>query len=141
MLTHPTHASLVALGLTGMARALEEQQRQPDIAALTFDERLALLVDREATERQNKRLISRLRFANLRQNASSRISTSRRRATSIRRSSTSSPRVSGSIDTRTSPAQPASARVGLPALSAPRRAATTTRSFTDACRGCSRHLP
>ena len=69
MLTHPTHASLVALGLTGMARALEDQQRQPDIAALAFDERLALLVDREATERDNKRLISRLRFASLRQNA------------------------------------------------------------------------
>jgi len=69
MLTHPTHASLVALGLTGMARALEDQQRQPDIAALAFDERLALLVDREATERENKRLISRLRFASLRQNA------------------------------------------------------------------------
>jgi len=36
---------------------------------LAFEERLALLVDREATERENKRLISRLRFASLRQNA------------------------------------------------------------------------
>ena len=69
MLTHPTHARLIALGLTGMAKALEEQQRQPDITALSFEERLALLVDREATERENKRLISRLRFASLRQNA------------------------------------------------------------------------
>jgi hypothetical protein len=69
MLTHPTHDRLVALGLTGMARALDEQQRQPDIAALAFEERLALLVDREATERDNKRLITRLRFASLRQNA------------------------------------------------------------------------
>ncbi len=69
MLTHPTHGRLVTLGLTGMAKALDEQQRQPDIAALAFEERLALLVDREATERENKRLISRLRFASLRQNA------------------------------------------------------------------------
>ena len=69
MLTHPTHARLIELGLIGMAKALDEQQRQPDIAALAFDERLALLVDREATERDNKRLITRLRFASLRQNA------------------------------------------------------------------------
>ena len=31
MLTHPTHGRLVTLGLTGMAKALDEQQRQPDI--------------------------------------------------------------------------------------------------------------
>jgi DNA replication protein DnaC len=69
MLTHPTHDRLVALGLNGMAKALDEQQRQPDIAVLAFEERLALLVDREATERENKRLVARLRFASLRQNA------------------------------------------------------------------------
>src|SRR5262245_47807728 len=68
MLTHPTHSRLVALGLMGMAKALDEQGRQPDIAALAFEERLAL-VDREATERENKRLVSRLRFAGLRLNA------------------------------------------------------------------------
>jgi hypothetical protein len=33
MLTHPTHDRLIALGLTGMAKALEDQRRQPDIAA------------------------------------------------------------------------------------------------------------
>ena len=69
MLTHPTDQRLVALGLTGMAKALEEQRRQPDIAALPFEDRLALLVDREAIERENKRLVSRLKFAGLRQNA------------------------------------------------------------------------
>ena len=47
-------------GLTGMAKALEEQRKQPNIAALSFEERLALLVDREATERENKRLDTRL---------------------------------------------------------------------------------
>ena len=69
MLTHSTASRLVTLGLTGMAKALDEQQRQPDIAALGFDERFALLVDREATERENKRLVNRLRFGKLRQNA------------------------------------------------------------------------
>src|SRR5271170_3195464 len=69
MLTHPTHDRLVALGLTGMAKALEEQRNQPDMAALGFEERLALMVDREAIERENKRLVSRLKFASLRQSA------------------------------------------------------------------------
>ncbi len=69
MLTHPTHDRLVALGLTGLAKALEEQRMQPDIAALSFEERLALMVDREAIERENKRLVSRLKFASLRQSA------------------------------------------------------------------------
>jgi DNA replication protein DnaC len=69
MLTHPTQDRLIALGLTGMAKALEEQRRQPDVAALAFEERLGLLVDREAIERENKRLVTRLRFAGLRQNA------------------------------------------------------------------------
>jgi DNA replication protein DnaC len=69
MLTHPTHDCLVTLGLTGMAKALEEQRRQPDVAALTFEERLGLLVDRETVERESKRLASRLKTANLRQDA------------------------------------------------------------------------
>jgi len=69
MLTHPTLNRLVTLGLTGMAKAFDEQQRQPDITALAFEERFALLVDREATERENKRLVNRLRFSKLRQNA------------------------------------------------------------------------
>ena len=69
MLKHPTEERLAALGLTGMAKALEEQRKQPDIAALGFEERFALLVDREATERDNKRLKTRLRYASLRQNA------------------------------------------------------------------------
>lgn len=69
MLTHPTDQRLVALGLAGMAKALDEQRRQPDIDALPFEDRLALLVDREAIERENKRLVSRLKFAGLRQNA------------------------------------------------------------------------
>lgn len=66
MLTHPTTERLRDLGLIGMARALEEMRRQPDSAALDFEERLALLVDRERLERDTKRLQTRLRFAGLR---------------------------------------------------------------------------
>ena len=69
MLTHPTYDRLIALGLTGMAKALEEQRRQPDIAALTFEERIAMMIDREAIDRENKRLTTRLKFACLRQSA------------------------------------------------------------------------
>ena len=69
MLAHPTQERLLALGLTGMARALEDQRRSPDSAALSFEERLALLLDRETIERENKRLVARLRFAALRQEA------------------------------------------------------------------------
>ena len=69
MLPHPTHDQLIALGLVGMAKAFEEQRQQPAVASLTFEERLGLLVDREAVERQSKRLVTRLKFASLRQNA------------------------------------------------------------------------
>ena len=40
LLTHPTEQRLIDLGLAGMAKALEEQRRLPDVAALTFEERL-----------------------------------------------------------------------------------------------------
>jgi len=69
MLTHPTSDRLRELGLIGMARALEEQRRQPESTELGFEDRLALLVDREALERDTKRLAARLRFAGLRQQA------------------------------------------------------------------------
>ncbi len=69
MLTHPTYDRLLALGLTGMAKALDEQRRQPNVEGLSFEERLGLLVDREAVERESKRLVLRLKYANLRQNA------------------------------------------------------------------------
>jgi DNA replication protein DnaC len=69
MLTHPTRDRLVALGLTGMAKALDEQRDQRNVEGLTFEERLGLLVDREAAERESKRLVTRLKYANLRQDA------------------------------------------------------------------------
>ena len=69
MLTYPTLDKLKAMRFTGMAHALEEQMQMPEIDSLSFDERLGLLVDREMTERENRRLETRLRKAKLRQHA------------------------------------------------------------------------
>jgi len=69
MLTHPTLEKLQALRLTGMARAFEDQQQLPEVDSLSFEERLGLLVDREMTERENRRLKTRLQQARLRQQA------------------------------------------------------------------------
>ena len=67
MLIHPTLDQLRTLRLEGMAKALEEQLQMSDIEDLRFEDRLALLIDREATERASRRLRTRLRKAKLRQ--------------------------------------------------------------------------
>ncbi len=70
MLIHPTSERLIALGFTGMAKALDEQRHATTtFDSLGFEERLGLLVDREAAERDTKRLTARLKFAALRQAA------------------------------------------------------------------------
>ncbi len=69
MLNHPTLDKLETLRFNGMAKALTEQMAVPDIEELSFEERLGLLVDREMTEREDRRLKSRLRQAKLRQTA------------------------------------------------------------------------
>jgi len=70
MLNHPTLDNLLALRLTGMAQALSEHMALPASQALSFEERLGLLVDRELTLRSNRRLTTRLRQAKLRVSAS-----------------------------------------------------------------------
>jgi DNA replication protein DnaC len=69
MLHQPTLDKLQELKLTGMLRAYQEQEALSETQALSFEERLGLLVDRELTERANRRLATRLRFARLRQEA------------------------------------------------------------------------
>jgi len=69
MLIHPTLDKLKALKFTGMASALAEQLAMTDIDEMAFEERLGLLVDRESTERENRRLSSRLRRAKFKHNA------------------------------------------------------------------------
>jgi DNA replication protein DnaC len=66
MLTNATLEGLHSLRLPGMVRGLAEQREHPDYAALGFEERLAMLVDRELTERRNRRLERALKAAHLR---------------------------------------------------------------------------
>jgi len=69
MLNHPTVERLRGLGLAAMADAFTELQNTPGAADLPREDWLGLLVDREATSRDNKRLSRRLRDAKLRQAA------------------------------------------------------------------------
>jgi DNA replication protein DnaC len=69
MLSHPTLDKLQSLRLSGMYQALMEQMSMPDIDELNFEERLGLLVDRELTARDDRRLTTRLHKAKLRQAA------------------------------------------------------------------------
>ncbi len=69
MLIHPTLEKLEGLRLTGMATALKEQLEMDGLEHMGFEERLGLLIDREAAVRETRRLKTRLRKAKLRQNA------------------------------------------------------------------------
>jgi len=69
MLHHPTLEKLQTLRLSGMYKALTEQMNMPESETLSFEERLGLLADREMTERQDRRLQTRLRQARLKHNA------------------------------------------------------------------------
>jgi ATP-dependent exoDNAse (exonuclease V) alpha subunit len=69
LLIHPTIDQLTSLGLGAMARAFAELQDNPMAAGLDHAEWLALLLEREATERADRRLSARLRQARLRQRA------------------------------------------------------------------------
>ena len=69
MLKHPTLTQLHALGLHGMAKAFDELAANGQADGLDRLEWLTLLLDREASLRQDKRFTSRLRTARLRQQA------------------------------------------------------------------------
>jgi DNA replication protein DnaC len=69
MLIHPTVERLRTLGLTAMADAFVELQTTPEAADLPREDWLGLLIDREVTSRENRRLARRLREAKLRQAA------------------------------------------------------------------------
>jgi DNA replication protein DnaC len=69
LLTHPTLDQLTQLGLLGMAQTFAELEASGDAASLTHADWLGLLLDREATQRRDKRLAARLRYARLRHQA------------------------------------------------------------------------
>jgi DNA replication protein DnaC len=65
MMTQQTMDKLRWLRLSGMAEAYRQQIENPDAASLSFDERLALLVDQHWTWRENKALGRRLKTSRL----------------------------------------------------------------------------
>ena len=69
MLTNPTLEKMRELKFDGMARAFEEQLQSSQYEDLAFEERLGFLIDREKTDRENRRLKSRLTRAKIRQQA------------------------------------------------------------------------
>jgi DNA replication protein DnaC len=65
MLTQPTLEKLHAMRLRGMAEAFREQQEDPQVQRLSFEERLGLLIDRQWNWRANRALARRLKNARL----------------------------------------------------------------------------
>jgi DNA replication protein DnaC len=70
MLIQQTVDRLHELRLTGMAQALQEQLGMPDLNTLAFEDRLALLLERESTFRDDRRLTRLLQVAKLHMPAS-----------------------------------------------------------------------
>jgi len=66
MLIQPTIEKMKVLKLFGMARALETQLELKEARELSFEDRLALLLDAEVLEKENKGIKSRLNSAKLR---------------------------------------------------------------------------
>lgn len=69
MLHQPTLEKLEAMRLDGMAQAWRELANSEQAADLSFEERMALLVDRQFTWRQNEAFQARRRRAKLRSQA------------------------------------------------------------------------
>lgn len=65
MLIEQTIERLHELRLSGMAAALEEQRGRPDLADMDFEDRLSLLLEREITYREDRRLTRLLQLAKL----------------------------------------------------------------------------
>ncbi len=68
MLTHPLIELLESLRLPGMKQAFMEQLAQ-EVTDLSFEERFSLLLEREKVCRENRRLASRLKQAQLKHTA------------------------------------------------------------------------
>ena len=65
-LRQPNIERMLQLGLSGMAEAMEEQRDIADIDQLGFDDRLAMLLERECQHRDNRSYLGHLRQAQLR---------------------------------------------------------------------------
>lgn len=69
MLINQTKEKLYAMRLSGMASGLDEMFKIKENASLSFEEKLSLLVDKEWTLRENRKLSRLLREAKFKENA------------------------------------------------------------------------
>jgi len=69
MLTQQTLDKLYDMKLTAMAEAFNQQLEQPDLSELSFEDRFAMLVDRQWTFKENRRMTRLLRIAKLKDSA------------------------------------------------------------------------
>jgi DNA replication protein DnaC len=69
MLNEQTMSKLFAMKLNGMAEAYEEQRTQSRMTELSFEERFALLVERQWLWKENRSLAARLTHAQLKEKA------------------------------------------------------------------------
>jgi hypothetical protein len=138
LLTHPTLDQMHQLGLAGMARVFAELEANPQSADLSHAEWLGLLLDREATERYERRLRARLRYARLRHQAAIE-DVDYRAARGLDRSLFQAMIAGRWIEDAQNliiEDRPASAKVGSPVRSATRPAATIARCCISASPGC-----
>ncbi len=70
MVREQTFEKLSSLKLHGLAQALETQLKDPEMSALGFEERVAMLVDAQWLWRENRATATRLRQAHLKRAAS-----------------------------------------------------------------------
>ena len=69
MLTQQTLSKLYDMKLPAMAEAFSQQLEQPDLAELSFEDRFAMLVDRQWTFKEDRRMTRLLRIAKLKDSA------------------------------------------------------------------------
>lgn len=96
MLLHPTLDLLNKLGLTGMAKGVQDLEIQPEARSLDHAEWLGLLLDQALTMRRQKRFENRTKAARLRHDLPSKISTIKPPGGWTAASSCNSDRVTGS---------------------------------------------
>jgi len=65
MMINQTIDKLNYMKMFGMVAGLDEQAQNPEAASLAFEERISLLVDREWTDRENRKLVRLLKEAKL----------------------------------------------------------------------------
>ena len=70
MLNQQTLHKLYVMRLNGMADAFRQQLEQPDLGALSFEERFGLLVERQWSWKEDRALARRLRNSRLKTTAS-----------------------------------------------------------------------